>query len=58
MQPPLTTVRISHREMGYEAAELLLRNISEATTLAARNVVMMPTLVVRGSTSAPKSTRG
>jgi LacI family transcriptional regulator, galactose operon repressor len=55
LQPPLTTVRISHREMGREAAQLLLRNINEASSLAARNVVLTPTLVVRGSTAAPKS---
>jgi len=55
LQPPLTTVRISHREMGREAAQLLLRNINEPSGLAARNVVLMPTLMVRGSTAAPKT---
>ena len=52
LQPPLTTIRISHLEMGHEAARLLLRNINEASALAARSVVLMPTLIVRGSTAA------
>lgn len=51
LQPPLTTIRISHLEMGHEAARLLLRNINETATPAARSVVLMPTLVVRGSTA-------
>lgn len=55
LQPPLTTVRISHREMGREAAQLLLRNIKEPSGLAARNIMLMPTLVVRGSTTALKA---
>jgi LacI family transcriptional regulator len=55
LAPPLTTVRISHREMGREAAQLLLRNIRESPDVAACNVVLTPTLVVRGSTAALKS---
>lgn len=54
LQPPLTTVRISHREMGREAADLLLRNISDPNTKATRNIVLMPTLVVRASTAPRK----
>ena len=52
LQPPLTTVRISHREMGQEAAQLLLRSIAEGPGRAARNVVLMPELIIRGSTAS------
>lgn len=51
LQPPLTTVRICHREMGREAAQLLLRNISEPSAMATRNVVLMPSMVIRASTA-------
>ena len=52
LQPPLTTVRISHREMGYEAGQLLLRSIAEASARAPRQIVLMPELVIRGSTTS------
>ena len=56
MSPPLTTVRIAHREMGSEAAQLL---VTEMTGLASpkRHVVLAPSLVVRGSTAAPPTRR-
>ena len=51
--PPLTTVRIRHREMGTEAARLLLRAIAgEANGLS---IVLRPDLIVRGSTRAVTS---
>lgn len=49
VHPPLTTIRISHLELGREATRLLLSEISDATC-ARRSVVMAPELIVRGST--------
>lgn len=56
VDPPLTTVRIRHHEMGAEAARLLLRQIADAT--AAFDVVLRPDLVVRASTGAPRDKVG
>lgn len=50
--PALTTVRIRHREMGSQAAQLLLRLIRGAAE-GGMDVVLKPDLVVRGSTAAP-----
>jgi len=53
--PPLTTVRVPHQEMGSEAARLLLEGISAGEQQAV--TVMLPaTLVVRSSTAAPRTT--
>lgn len=57
VQPPLTTVRISHRQMGIEAAKLLLRELRHETT-ARLNLVLKPVLVVRHSTAAPAKRTG
>jgi len=52
VSPPLTTVRIRHREMGAQAARLLLSLIrGEAEDL---DVVLKPDLVVRASTAPPR----
>ncbi len=48
--PPLTTIRIPHYEIGASAAELLLERLQGT---AARHVVLRPELVVRDSTGAP-----
>ena len=50
VSPPLTTIRIEHREMGRKAAELLIENI-EGGAEAPRQIVLTPELVVRQSTS-------
>jgi LacI family transcriptional regulator len=50
--PPLTTVRIPHYEIGTAAAELLLERLAEPAA-PARHVVLEPELVVRRSTAAP-----
>ena len=42
--PPLTTVRVDHRQMGAEAAHLLLRRIAN-TNAPVIDVVLRPTLV-------------
>ena len=54
ISPALTTIRIQHAEMGRQAAEILL---AEMTSLnpAPREIVLEPQLVVRSS-SAPATT--
>lgn len=50
MSPPLTTVRIPHYDVGTQAADLLLGRIHDPD-LAVKVMLMVPTLVVRGSTA-------
>ncbi len=52
LRPPLSSVRVPQRELGYAAADLLLEQLSEAAP-PAREVMLEPTLVVRGSTARP-----
>jgi LacI family transcriptional regulator len=52
MQPPLTTVRVPHHEIGQEAARLLLDLLAEPDR-PPRSVLLRPTLVVRASTAPP-----
>lgn len=52
--PPLTTVRISHREIGREAADLLLQQLTGGGS-STRNIVLAPALIVRGSTAPPRT---
>jgi LacI family transcriptional regulator len=52
VQPSLTTVRIGHREMGIEAAKLLMRELRQEPG-ARHNVVLAPSLVTRSSTAKP-----
>lgn len=54
VHPPLTTLRIQHREMGRQAAQLLLERIAAPDTKPVR-ITLSPELVVRGSTAAPRS---
>jgi LacI family transcriptional regulator len=49
LSPPLTTVRIAQRSMGYQAARLLLDQIVNPAARRKR-VVLQPKLIVRGST--------
>lgn len=53
VRPALTTVRISHREMGRQAADLLQQAIEQDDT-AIRSVVLPSKLIVRGSTTVPR----
>ena len=53
VSPPLTTVHIGCRDMGAAAAELLIAEIADPAAMK-RNVVVRPTLTVRGSTAAPR----
>ena len=52
--PPLTTVRIPHREIGAAAADLLLERLGEAQGSAAPQIRLSPTFVARGSTAPPR----
>jgi LacI family transcriptional regulator len=52
LRPPLSTVRIPHREIGSVAAELMLERLTDESQ-GAREILLEPTLVVRGSTVAP-----
>jgi LacI family transcriptional regulator len=56
LHPPLTTVRIQHREMGRHAARLLL-NMIAAPDSAPWRIALPPQLIVRGSTAAPRKSR-
>jgi len=53
LTPPLTTVRIPQREIGVQAARLLLHRI-EDNTLSTTDIVLRPELIVRQSTAAPR----
>ena len=52
MQPPLTTLRVAHHEIGAEAARLLL-NVFEEPERPPRSVMLRPALVIRSSTAPP-----
>jgi LacI family transcriptional regulator len=52
--PPLTTLRIQHREMGRQAAQLLLERLAAPDARPVR-ITLSPELVVRGSTAVPRS---
>ena len=51
--PPLTTVRIPHREIGASAADLLLERLGDGGS-EPRQIRLPPTFVARGSTAPPR----
>jgi LacI family transcriptional regulator len=52
--PPLTTIRIPHYELGVAAADLLLAQLDGSPDVDGHgHVVLEPSLVVRGSTAPP-----
>lgn len=55
--PPLTTVRLPHDDLGREAARLLLERLIDPD-LPPREVVLPTKLVVRGSTAPPREVSG
>ena len=55
LRPPLTTVRVPQREIGTVAADLLLQRLAEGSDMA-REILLKPTLIVRGSTAPPRQT--
>lgn len=57
IDPPLTTIRVPQREMGRIAARMLIA-LLEGAPVVQRHVLLDPTLVVRGSTAAPRATVG
>jgi len=54
LSPPLTSLRIPHREIGDQAAKFLLQRIQDPES-PVKTVNQLPELVVRGSTASPKS---
>jgi LacI family transcriptional regulator len=53
LRPPLTSVRIPQREIGQVAADLLLEQLAGGTE-APSEILLEPTLTVRGSTAPPR----
>ena len=53
VQPPLTSLHIPHDEIGRQAARLLLEKIRNPES-PVRTVNLLPELMVRASTAAPK----
>jgi LacI family transcriptional regulator len=53
LRPPLTTVRVPQREIGTVAAELLLEQLGDES-VPVREILLEPTLIVRGSTAPPR----
>jgi LacI family transcriptional regulator len=56
LHPPLTSVRVPQREIGTVAADLLLQRLGDGSERA-REILLEPTLIVRGSTAAPPAVR-
>jgi LacI family transcriptional regulator len=56
LRPPLTSVRVPQREIGKVAADLLLEQLM-GTEETPSEILLEPTLMVRGSTSAPAASR-
>jgi LacI family transcriptional regulator len=52
LRPPLTTVRVPQREIGTAAADMLLEQLADRGR-PATEVLLAPTLMVRGSTAPP-----
>ena len=52
LSPPLTSVRVPQRELGAAAADLLLKRLADGGPTA-REILLEPALVVRGSTAPP-----
>jgi LacI family transcriptional regulator len=53
-QPPLTTIRIPHYEIGKGAAELMLERLQDGDS-PPRDIRLEPSLIVRGSTAPSRA---
>ncbi len=53
LRPPLTSVRVPQREIGTVAADLMLQRLADGSQTA-REILLEPTLIVRGSTGPPR----
>ena len=56
LRPPLTTVRVPQREIGTVAADLMLQRLTDEAN-GASEILLEPTLVLRGSTAPPRAGR-
>ncbi len=56
LSPPLTSVRVPQRELGAAAADLLLKRLADDAPKA-REILLEPGLIVRGSTAPPVAER-
>lgn len=54
LRPPLSTVRVPQREIGSVAANLLLKQLGDGSR-PSEEILLEPSLVVRGSTAPPGS---
>jgi len=57
VDPPMTTIRIRHHEMGFESARLILQAINSGVDSVV-DIRLKPELIVRSSTALPRSARG
>jgi LacI family transcriptional regulator len=53
ISPPMTTIQLPKREIGVEAARLLMERIADPSTPDTRRLLLQCRLVVRGSTAEP-----
>jgi LacI family transcriptional regulator len=53
LRPPLTSVRVPQREIGTVAADLMLQRLADRSQTA-REILLEPALIVRGSTAPPR----
>jgi LacI family transcriptional regulator len=51
---PLTTIRVPMHQLGYRAAEILIRNIESPTLLPPEEIILNAELIIRKSTRALK----
>ncbi len=54
LRPPLTSVRVPQREVGTVAADMLLQLLADGEQ-PAREILLEPTLITRGSAAAPRT---
>jgi LacI family transcriptional regulator len=57
VDPPLTTIRIRHHEMGVQAAQLIIRRLQD-DAVGDMEIRLKPELVLRGSSGAPRVING